>query len=194
MPLAIFVRPDGNNELVTFGHEVGHIFMGLVARSNYGQHNRELEAFCELFGREMALPSCELRSITVANESVIMDLLETYGTDLDTTLTQLVELGKLPRKLLVLTRVPLEYGGMHAGRVVEVVFCFDCNEHEYQLCTPGQKEKLARFDLSTREDAYNLTACGNEKRWVYEEERTDRLIGESFWDDSDESFQERDIL
>lgn len=167
LPLAITVRPERGDELLTFGHEVGHVFLGLVAQLQHEYHSREVEAFCDLFGREMVLQRRRLASILETDEPTVLGIMESSGADLYTTLMQLIEVGKLPRKMAVLTKAPADGGGKHAGQVIEAVVCFDCSEIEYESCTPVQKDQLPRLDLSVREDAYKLRTCGNEKSWVY---------------------------
>jgi hypothetical protein len=193
-PLAIQITPSlrTGEDLVTFGHEIGHIFLDLVLETPQESPHQEVEDFCELFGNEMALPRRELVNISKPDEQGILALMDRYGVDLSTVLLQLCETRKLPRKIVIATKVPQDWGA-NSGEVVEEVFCFDCEQIEYKSCEELAEELLPRLDFSDFVFAGQLATCGNQTKWWHNNEATDDIFntGESVardWRGDDKPF------
>jgi hypothetical protein len=169
-PLEIYLRPDmqASDALITFGHEVGHIYLSLILGVDHsGTEVQEIEDFCELFGREMLLPKSELLHLTEVNELVIADLMSAYQVDLKNVLYQLVRAGKMPRKFNFKIEVPDDGGSRLAGKNLTKVYCFDCVQRK-DTCLIEEAESLPALDLRSIADGHRVQNCKKQREWTEE--------------------------
>jgi hypothetical protein len=129
-PLSIYLNSklDGYERNLTYGHEIGHIFLDKVAGVSQadGKRDEKDEAFCEFFGLQIALPVTCLETVDQISTDTILELMNKFGTEFSDVVHQLMLAGKLPRRI----QADVEYGivpnEFYSGMVQRVGLCLDC--------------------------------------------------------------------
>lgn len=132
-PIGISISPlhideEARNSL---GHELGHYFLfqqGYLHDDSYSKLSAEY--FCDVFGREMALPSGYLEHIDTVDGAVIDRLKEMFKTSYDVTFTQLMKSGKLPRAVLIDMSIGETPNPLYNNRLTRIAVCYDCEINE----------------------------------------------------------------
>ena len=128
-PIRIHISPHNMEERarMSLGHELGHFFL---FQQGYLHDNTDLkswaEQFCEVFGRECALPSGYLESIDTVDGQTISSLVEMFKVDYQTVFMQLMKAGKLPKAILVDTSFGETPNPAYSNRLTRIVVCYDC--------------------------------------------------------------------
>lgn len=130
--VAIRIRPDlsPEDELLIFGHEIGHIFLERVAgvwkHSWSSGRNQDVETFCEFFGREVVVSHDEFKDVNPVNNAAITELMAQYGASHQTIIFGLMLAGKLPTRVVLdseIGKVPNPY---YSGKVGRSIVCIEC--------------------------------------------------------------------
>ncbi len=128
-PIRIHISPRNMEEMarMSLGHEFGHFFL---YQQGYLHDDSDLkpwaEQFCDVFGREFALPSDYLGHIDTVDGSTISSLMEMFKVDYQTVFMQLMKAGKLPRTILVDTSFGETPNPMYNNRLTRIVVCYYC--------------------------------------------------------------------
>ncbi|HEY5442753.1 MAG TPA: hypothetical protein VIJ68_04405 [Candidatus Saccharimonadales bacterium] len=135
VPVAIHLDPEwsADEHNLTTGHELGHLFLETSAGIPSNPGGREIERFCELFGRQMVVPVQELAEVDTVSAEAVTELMARFGTRHTTMIYQLMLAGKLPHRIYVdvgIGGVPNEF---RSGKVSRHCLCLDCemgNRHQ----------------------------------------------------------------
>lgn len=146
----------------SFGHEVAHFFiekkLGLNLYDGFGYHSEE--AFCDYFGRVMALPDTALEDIHEVDEGLILTLAEKYEVEVQTVLLRLIDSGILPDGVAVdVSDHPL----LQATDTPEVrrqYVCLQCLESRKKCESDGVDARL--FDFTENLEGTSLGTCGSD--------------------------------
>ncbi len=148
---------DATNHTITFGHELGHVFLETAVGLGAEYHGGGIEDFCEQFGRHIAVPIEMLAEIKNADADTISQLMERFEAEHSTVIHQLMLAGKLPRQFIIDTSMPATPNPLYSQKVRRHVFCSDC-------ATGTQHETISEFDSSFVLDATKY-------EWSYKTER-----------------------
>lgn len=148
-PATITINRHSNHEShrVTFGHEIGHMFLqyrlGFPHVEPHGDEKlfHAVEDFCEIFGQELVLPRTELSTIEKIDEKLLENLAQAYETDLQTTIVQLMRAQRLPLKVFIDTKLPEDLDSANKGRPVRNAVCLDCQTNfGFGKCSEASEE------------------------------------------------------
>lgn len=128
-PIRIHISPRNMEEMarMSLGHEFGHFFL---FQQGYLHDDSGLklwaEKFCDVFGRECALPSEYLEYIDTVDGSTVSSLMEMFKVDHQTVFMQLMKVGKLPKAVLVDTSFGETPNPDYSNRLTRIVVCYNC--------------------------------------------------------------------
>jgi hypothetical protein len=129
-PIVVYVRPDlpPEDRLLTFGHELGHLFLEKVAGAwtHTRGRNNDVENFCEFFAREMVVSRDELKLVGPVHQSAITELMAQYGAGHQTIIFQLMLAGKLPTRVVLDSEIGEAPNPYYSGKVGRHVICIEC--------------------------------------------------------------------
>jgi hypothetical protein len=164
-PVTIRIRTDLTFEetILTFGHEVGHIFLDQEVdewMSMWLEHN-QVEIFCDFFGREMVVDHNDLKDTDFISESTITGLMDRYGADHQTIIFGLMLAGKLPTRVIIDSEIGDVPNPYYSGKVGRQVICIECElgiPHSHNV----DKEKTLVLDFRgyERQAITNHNECG----------------------------------
>lgn len=151
--LRIHVNPrlEPPKRLLTFGHEVGHLFLDQVAGYKHKAGRDEVaEQFCEFFGREMVLPKEALKNFDAFDPNVVPELMARYGADHQTVIFQLMIAGKLPKRILIDSAIGEVPNPFYSGKVGRHLICLDC-EMGARHTAPNTQAEIPIIDFTAHE-------------------------------------------
>ncbi len=153
-PLEVAIREDFEQARVTFGHEVGHIFLGLALNMRH-QRSHPVEDFCDLFGLELAMPLSENIDAVDVNEELLLEYSSKFGVRMSEVIKQFIRKGLLPERLYVDSIIDW---GLRAGSMVRNAVCMPC-QRDYGSCK-GQPppERILRFSDHAFGGHFNVCA------------------------------------
>jgi Zn-dependent peptidase ImmA (M78 family) len=157
-PVTIHLNPSWGKDdhLVTFGHELGHIFIETTAGIVVKHRRPEVERFCDFFGTQMALPVEKLIEQETFNAHEVAALSEKYGVRYTTVLHQLMLAGKLPRRIIIDTGIGEAKNSFYSNKVRRHIICLDC-EIENPHSTEIDQATTPHYDF-TAFDWSNITS------------------------------------
>lgn len=118
---------DEPHQRITFGHELGHLFLVPVEeRHEEGMGYDDEEAYCDHFGRVMAIPIPELGEVDQVSQATIVEMMERYGADLYSVIIQLMLARKLPRTILIDSLDEEKLNPYYSNKVNRNTVCIDC--------------------------------------------------------------------
>jgi hypothetical protein len=137
-PVTVHLNPERgvDEHTVTFGHELGHIFIQTAAGIVVERRRDEVERFCDFFGRQMALPTEKLATQVEFNAHEVAVLAERYGVRYTTVIHQLMLAEKLPRRIVVDTGIGRAANTFYSNKVSRHVVCLDCEMENPHSTTP----------------------------------------------------------
>lgn len=161
LPLSIILNPESDEDEypITFGHEVGHVFLALALNLRHDTYSPEVEKFCELFGVHFVLPPHELPSVgSAVDEALLLRYHEERGIKMSQVIHQFVRKGLLPERLYVDSIIGW---GERTGEMVRDVVCLPCRK-EYGSCA-GQPSPTTL--LTFPENAFGgcFPVCANDR-------------------------------
>lgn len=176
---------------VTFGHELGHLFILTAAGLLVTQREDEVEQFCDIFGYQMALPLADLASIYTIDANLVASMTERYGVRYVTVIHQLMLAGKLPRRITIDSGVGEAKNPFYLGKVKRHVICIDCQigkPHSTKL----DLDDTPNFDLTAFEWAgmTPIVECGSEIQSGDPDEFRDLNMAYGRWTDADEALMD----
>jgi|GEM_PF-2996427 hypothetical protein len=165
------------DDRVTFGHEVAHIFSGLVLgqREQYGESVEE-ELFCDVFGYEMAIPKSELNMFGGVDGETIVQLCQRFGVRPRDAIFRLMLAGKLPPKVNVDTMFAKSENPDFDNAILRHEVCYNC-EHSL-ACQPG--EATLTLDLTDYEFYGSMPDC--KRRGYRFHDKAARLAVQALYD------------
>lgn len=176
-----------NDQKVTFGHELGHIFLVTAAGIEDDQSSDRVEQFCDFFGRQMALPVEKLFNQDTFDADVVADLVEKYGVNHMTVIYQLMLVGKLPRRLVVDSSRGERPNSFYSNKISRHVICLGCEIGESHAGVE-QIDALPHLDLTAYDwsDSIPNVPCGRGIRSDIDEHiALNKAYGR--WTDTDEA-------
>jgi hypothetical protein len=126
----IYVNPESEDQTFTEAHEFGHLFLeSAIPGANQSPALKPyVEGFCDFFGRQMTLPAEKLTSIDEVTPAEILKLTEQFDVQYSIVIYQLMQIGKLPRRIYVDTLTGEMLGELDRNE-------FDRHKvHRYCLC------------------------------------------------------------
>ena len=127
---------DASNHTITFGHELGHVFLETAVGLGAEYHGDGIEDFCEQFGRQIAVPVEMLADISVVDADTIAQLMDRFEAEHSTVIHQLMLAGKLPRQFIIDTSMPETPNPLYSQKIRRHVFCSDCATGTQHETTP----------------------------------------------------------
>lgn len=161
-PIAIHVngRYDEDEHNLTFGHEVGHLFLETVAGiTQKAGHDQRIEAFCEHFGRQMILPLDQLPEIEEVTPEAVTELMARFGVRHDTIIYQLMLTGKLPRRLYFDTTIEEVPNEFYSHKVERHCLCLDCELHAHHPKIT-EEDYVPIYDFTMHEWSHTTSKSG----------------------------------
>lgn len=127
-PVAVHLNPTLSRQdyQVTFGHELGHIFIETAAGIVVKQRRDDVERLCDFIGRQMALPLADIAHIEVFDTQVVPALMQQYNVTHMTVIHQLMLAGKLSRRIAIDTNIGEVKNPFYANKVSRHIVCIDC--------------------------------------------------------------------
>ncbi len=128
-PIRIHISPRHMDDeaRLSLGHELGHFFL---FQHGYLHDDSDLkpvvEQFCDVFGREFALPVEYLESVDGVDGAVISSLMEIFKVSYETVFMQLMKAEKLPKAVLVDTSFGETPNPAYNNRLTRIAVCYDC--------------------------------------------------------------------
>lgn len=160
--LPLLMRINSRNseaeQLMTFGHEVGHAYMGLSLGFDEPERMDSIEEFCEMFGFRYVLPHTEvLEQLTSIDEHTLLELHEQYGLDMQRLIYFFIDSGLLPDRLYVDSVI--DYG-KNEGTVHRDTVCKPCRI-DFGSCA-GQEPPTFVLDFSNQTFGGRFSSCPND--------------------------------
>jgi hypothetical protein len=194
-PIAIYVGPDMHieNQLLTFGHEVGHLFLEKVVGlwTHTRGRNFDVENFCEYFGREMVVSHDELKVVNPLNQEAITELMARYGASHQTIIFQLIMAGKLPTRVVLDSEIGEAPNPFYSYKVGRSIICIEC---ELGISHSNYEEGDSTPLLDFRGYEWDSSTSGNEctgRREIEDHIAINKHYGR--WSPEDEALIENEI-
>lgn len=150
---------------LSFGHEVGHIFLGsLTGLPTPPETSAAEERFCEAFGIEMAVPSNLLPDERPCTSDIILDQARRFMVPPDAIILQYMKLGILPPKVLLDSGVDSSAGGAE-DLVQRALICHDCYYDRACEEIPPVEELLV-VDATSQQTWSSINNC-SQFRWSF---------------------------
>lgn len=126
--IQVSTRCSEAEQRITGGHELGHLFLVPVEeRYEEGMGYSDEEAFCDHFGRFMAIPPHQLEEeVEQVSQATIEETMERYGADLYSVIIQLMLARKLPRTILIDSLDEEKPNPYYSNKVNRNAICIDC--------------------------------------------------------------------
>jgi len=158
--LRISLRPNlGFNTAVTFGHEVGHIFLEKIIGQVWDGCKPEEEVFCSYFGRAMAINERFLQDLEAPSKDDLVDLMAKHRVMLDDVVYRLMESGALPSKIAVDTYASKFSSPVYSEKIQRIILCLHCLESDGDInCEPAAYE-IPIIDFTDRDWSGQLNTC-----------------------------------
>lgn len=160
-PIGIYISPRNIEEeaRISLGHELGHFFLFQQGYLHDDSNSKlSAEYFCDMFAREMALPSGYLEHIASVDGEVIGNLKEMFKISYDVVFAQLIRSGKLPQTVLVDSSLGEHSNSLYSNRLTRIAVCYGCQigeEHDADF------SKAPIIDMTYDSGAFSKTAwCG----------------------------------
>jgi hypothetical protein len=179
----------------TFGHELGHLFLKKVAGiySAPGGRDRTVEAFCDYFGLQMALPVDKIQNINDVNADVIADITNRYNVGHFAVMHQFMESGALPKRMLFDTSMGDVPNPLYSDKIDQRIICYDChiNKQHEPVTLPLRIDAL---DLTQYDWSLTTPYIGCRAGSLLDLRRH-RLLNISYnrWSDEDEWLMEQEL-
>lgn len=162
-PLQISLYKDlRSRKTITFGHEIGHYFLDEVVGNVVDGFSHEVERFCEFFGRAMALPKRALEDVEYVDEQGLLDLKTKHQVELSTTIFQLIQTGKLPRRVAVDSSIGETKNPEYSDKISRNFVCLHCGETGGDRNCPNVGADGRLFDFTDRSWSLSLPTCVGE--------------------------------
>ena len=145
-PVIIYLGEEPQEYPVTYGHEVGHIYLKESRGIDDAEQvsNDSVERFCDYFGEAMAMPLSDFQEITNPTPQGIIELSREYKVTLSDILSRLEGLGKIPERVRLISKI------RRTGGLITSVFCGHCRWN-YGSCedmsTPQVELDFSPFDV-----------------------------------------------
>lgn len=151
--LFIYLNPDISDaeRRLTCGHELAHYFLNRFTRfqsSDGADREGFVEAFCELFGREMVLGRDEEVELAGSPEETILRVMEEYQVGHMTALYFLMTKDVLPRRFTMDVGIGEAPNPHYSGKVSRRVVCMDC---ELRMPHHNSQDGLVSFDFTNNQ-------------------------------------------
>jgi Zn-dependent peptidase ImmA (M78 family) len=151
----------GDNQ--TFAHEAGHVFLERIAGAYKHdpdkRSNHDVEIFCDLFARHMALPVHELRNHRLGSKQAILELMAEYRMELSDVVLQLMEAKKLPKKVIIDSRHSAMSDLHYSERIIRQAVCYGCTTKWNNADCDPVDSKTPIFDFTDYAFADQVTGC-----------------------------------
>ena len=160
MPLKmkINLRDREDEQRMTFGHEVGHAFLGLSLGYGFEGRHSDVEEFCEMFGFHYVLPHTEvLKQLHTVNEQTLLEIHQEYGQDIQRLIYFFIDEGLLPERLYVDSIIDF---GKRKGELHRDIVCKPCRV-DFGSCN-GQEPPQTVLDFSNQTLGGRFSVCKND--------------------------------
>ena len=126
VPVSIHLNPTwGEDEHpLTFGHELGHLFLDSLDVHQDSYNHRDIERFCEYFGRQVAAPKEVIAQFSIED---LPKLVGMFGIRHEALIYQLMVAGKLPRRVYIDTTNGVYPNKFLSNKINRHCVCLDCD-------------------------------------------------------------------
>jgi hypothetical protein len=157
-----------------------------------GGRNDYAEQFCEYFGRQFALPAVELLEVEAINGEIIAEMIARFQVGHMTLIHQLMQIKKLPRRILFDSGIGEVPNPFYSGRVQRNCICLDCENGQHHSHSYAVGDLLV-LDMTAFElaDKTSFNLCNR----TLDKMGTFRAVNEHYglWTDENEGLLQKEI-
>ena len=155
--IEIHLNKEAMLHQVTFGHEIGHYFWSEV--QGMSRDYRPEEAFCDYFGRRMALDREHLTTYDVIDEEAIINIMSRFRVGLGDAVIALMETGLLPTRVAIDSYNPKFSNLDYSEKVNRGIFCLHCIQVGGDYGCPDANQTTPLLDLTDRAWGSSIYSC-----------------------------------